>query len=429
MIGCNYLNDFNGLKFHISGSASKSTSINILELTHKFIKFLIIKILNQNGHLIITFGSEPKKEGHSLIFDYTILEAIEDFYNKNPGNAKSTVTAILYSSYKEKMPIERKPLFASLKKFSSFQIKNLPDLSSHGGNLRNEISKYTDVLIALGGSIGVHDLIKKCNQNRKIVIPLNINLEKPGAHRCIDMLNNGSLQLYPSSISDYIISEINKFSLTSNSDLHDSVNNILTLTYRLMNERGEDIISWIIRDIKSLQEKNRALQPNEDKYSIILVEFLRRNLKNFGYFAHSQEISGKTLKGYNDRESHGGMGELDIRIVDENNELRHICEAFILTYLNTSYITKHLNKIFDYDVNGLPINIIIVYSKALEFSSLWLKYLEFLNIFKWKYPLIDSNIEDLSESRDCPSEIKLTLTKHNRSGVICKIYHIFVNLK
>ncbi len=426
---CDYLSDFNKLRFHISGSIDNSASAQIIKLTHNFIKKLVIEILKSNGQLNITFGDELKVNDLSLIFDYTIIEGINEFYKDISNDEKSTILAILYHSYKSKIPSERKKLVSDLMKYNFTRIRELPKLSSYGGKLRSELAKKTDILIILGGSRGVNDLVEKCIQENKIIIPLNIELGKPGALNCIDMINKRILNFYPLNIKDYIISEIAKFCLKTKLDIEVAIDRILNLAFILIEEKGEEVVKLIIKDLKSLQEKNRAIKPDEDKYSIILVEFLRRSLKSLGYFPHTQEPSGKTKKGYDDQLTQGGMGELDIRIVDKNNELKHICENFILTYLNSSVISEHLNKLFDYDVIGLSVNIIIVYSKTDNFFTLWMKYLDYLKNFDWKYPLSDFSIEDISEQRDCPAEIKLTVTKHHREGIICKLYHIFVNLK
>ena len=52
------MDDFTGIKFHIAGSANKNISIEMLKITHIFIKKLVADILRKNGELVITFGSE-----------------------------------------------------------------------------------------------------------------------------------------------------------------------------------------------------------------------------------------------------------------------------------------------------------------------------------------------------------------------------------
>ena len=207
------MSNFNKLRFHISGSIGSSTSAELIKLTHDFIKKLVIEILKRNGHLIITFGEELKVDDLPLIFDYTIIEGIKEFYLNNLNEEKPIVFTLLYHSYKNKIPLERKLLVSDLMKYDLVRIKELSQLSSHGGKLRSELSKKTDVLIILGGSQGVNDLIEKCLQENKIIIPLNIDLGKSGTFNCIDMINRGSLNLYPLNIKDYAISEITKFYL------------------------------------------------------------------------------------------------------------------------------------------------------------------------------------------------------------------------
>lgn len=354
------------------------------------------------------------------------MEAIEDFYSKN--NEKPTVEVFLYDSYNRKIPSERRKLYSSLKKRDSVRFKKLSRLRSYGGKLRNELANNIDVLIALGGSIGVTDLIEKCQQQNKIVVPLNIDLKKPAALNCIDKMNKHSINYRPNDSSDQVISAINKFCLETKEDIEQSIELVLNLIPQLINDKVEDILNIIVRDLKSLQEKNRAVKPDEDKYSLILVELLRRTLRPYNLFPHAQEPAGKTKKGYDDQVIRGGMGELDIRIVDNNNELMHILEAFILKSLNTTVIKEHLDKIFDYDLNGLPFNVIIIYSKTNDFSSLWTKYLGYLAHFNWRSPLINNKVDEISEEIFCPAEIKACLTNHLREKQKCKIYHFFVNL-
>ena len=168
------MSDFNKLRFHISGSISNSISAELIKLTHNFIKKLVIEILKGNGHFTITYGDELKVDDLSLIFDYTIIEGIKEFYLSDLNEEKPIVFTILYHSYKNKIPLERKLLISDLMKYDFVRIKELPQLSSYGGKLRSELAKKTDVLIILGGSRGVNDLAEKCLQENKILIPSSV---------------------------------------------------------------------------------------------------------------------------------------------------------------------------------------------------------------------------------------------------------------
>lgn len=193
-------------------------------------------------------------------------------------------------------------------------------------------------------------------------------------------------------------------------------------------ELTEDkLLEILINDVASLQQKNRAIKEEEDKYTVILSEILNRSLAPFNYFTDVQDLSGKTDKIENKNPELGGMGELDLRFLNGNRKLSHIGEALVLHSINTDYTKAHLKKIFDYDANGLPVNFMIIYSKVKDFNSLWEKYSNLVKEYEFEYPLIDKEFVDLSEELTKYAGIKVGLTKHLRGGRICKLYHFFID--
>ncbi len=193
-------------------------------------------------------------------------------------------------------------------------------------------------------------------------------------------------------------------------------------------ELTEDkLLEILINDVASLQQKNRAIKEEEDKYTVISSEILNRSLAPFNYFTDVQDLSGKTDKIENKNPELGGMGELDLRFLNGNRKLSHIGEALVLHSINTDYTKAHLKKIFDYDANGLPVNFMIIYSKVKDFNSLWQKYSNLVKEYEFEYPLIDKEFVDLSEELTKYAGIKVGLTKHLRGGRICKLYHFFID--
>ena len=189
----------------------------------------------------------------------------------------------------------------------------------------------------------------------------------------------------------------------------------------------DKLLEILINDMATLQQKNRAIKEEEDKYTVILSEILNRSLAPFNYFTDVQDLSGKTDKMVNKKPELGGMGELDLRFLNGSRELSHIGEALVLHSINTDYTKAHLKKIFDYDANGLPVNFMIIYSKVKDFNSLWQKYSNLVKEYEFEYPLIDKEFVDLSEELTKYAGIKVGLTKHLRSGRICKLYHFFID--
>lgn len=187
------------------------------------------------------------------------------------------------------------------------------------------------------------------------------------------------------------------------------------------------LLQILINDMATLQQKNRAIKEEEDKYTVILSELLNRSLAAFNYFTDVQDLSGKTDKMANKNPELGGIGELDLRFLNGNRELCHIGEALILNSITTDYTKAHLKKIFDYDANGLPVNFMIIYSKVKDFNSLWQKYLNLVKEYEFEYILIDKEFIDLSENLSKYRGIKVGLTNHLRDGRICKLYHFFID--
>jgi hypothetical protein len=192
-------------------------------------------------------------------------------------------------------------------------------------------------------------------------------------------------------------------------------------------KRVNGIIESFTKAIKELQQRSRIPKPDEDKYTLYLKDLLNQQLQPHNYFVHCQEPSGKTPSGYDITQIHGGLGEVDLKIIDKkNNEIKHIGEALILDSLDKSYISEHFRKIFDNDPNGLALNFIVVYSKAKDFILLWKKYLEYVNQFEWKFP-IEHNVTDHSETILDSAEIKVALSEHLRQQKVITICHFFCN--
>ena len=116
------MDDFTGIKFHIAGSANKNISIEMLKITHIFIKKLVADILSKNGKLVITFGSEDSFHDLPLSFDWTIIEAIKEYiesFSKNEiAKIVTRIHLILYYGFYTKIPDSRNTLFNDIKEMT-----------------------------------------------------------------------------------------------------------------------------------------------------------------------------------------------------------------------------------------------------------------------------------------------------------------------
>lgn len=174
----------------------------------------------------------------------------------------------------------------------------------------------------------------------------------------------------------------------------------------------KSFFEYLLVALKQLQGLSLSIQKYEDSRN----SFVATMLTNKNYRVKDQTKWGiaKTQP-----------GEIDIKIEDENGVAFAICEAFNLHNFDKSKIKNHINKIFNYDANGLPENYIIVYSEK-NFIQTWQKYQTFIQTIDYKHKFID--FTDISNNPDINTDIKVGIARHKRNDRTIKIYHFFVKL-
>jgi hypothetical protein len=100
-----------------------------------------------------------------------------------------------------------------------------------------------------------------------------------------------------------------------------------------------------------------------------------------------------------------------------------IIEALNLDSLKAEYLTLHLNKIFNYDANGLAYNFLVVYFEGRNFGAFWKNYKGFVS--KHTYPCLWQRTEDGGLPM---TDIGLVKTVHIRNGREVSLLHIVVDL-
>lgn len=201
---------------------------------------------------------------------------------------------------------------------------------------------------------------------------------------------------------------------------------------KINNDRGIELsegklIDILVKHMATLQSSNRTYKEEEDKYTHNLSNLLNGSLNQFNYRSNTKELTGKTQKIDTKHPNLGGIGEADLIIYNERNEICHIGETLILKSIDKKYTEEHLKKIFDYDANGLRINFMIIYSKVSHFDILWEKYGELVKSYNFKYKLLRNEFTDLSDNYSPFASIKVGLTSHSRNNRMCKLYHFFLD--
>ncbi|WP_394903055.1 hypothetical protein [Clostridium butyricum] len=192
------------------------------------------------------------------------------------------------------------------------------------------------------------------------------------------------------------------------------------------------------------KDKNeQQISNKEDTYSLLLKEFFNAEYEQyFNILMQDQSRAGFT--GNIDKYGRVGMGELDLRIMNNNKEIS-IIEALNLDSCDTNNIKLHINKIFGYDINGNVVNFVLIYGTSKNPDKLWKKYELYLkNEFRndclksnINYKFIEAGIVkelDLFKEdnyiKDYETPYKLLYSKHENeeNGFKGLLIHIFVDV-
>lgn len=149
-------------------------------------------------------------------------------------------------------------------------------------------------------------------------------------------------------------------------------------------------------------------------------DYIRDIMETCGYNVKDQTRRGLSPTGK-------AAGELDIFIQDAGFPIT-IIEALNLKSLDTTYLDKHINKVYDYDTAGNYFNVILSYVTVNNFEDFCNKYINHIKVHIYPYPLTGVE-ENYYVNDNTYSDIKLILTKHNRNGKETLLVHICVSIE
>jgi hypothetical protein len=178
-------------------------------------------------------------------------------------------------------------------------------------------------------------------------------------------------------------------------------------TDTLTNDIVTDVISICVKLISNESYYNVS----EDRRNT----YVRDLLDEKGYIVRDQTRHGLSPKGKD-------AGIIDISIFKDGNTCVLI-EALNLSCLRKKYIDIHLDKIFEYDVLGNEINIILNYVTVSDFDKFITNYIGYMKERKWCYPLVDLD-EKCNEYKIPYSSMRVIKTIHKRNGKNTSLYHI-----
>lgn len=178
-----------------------------------------------------------------------------------------------------------------------------------------------------------------------------------------------------------------------------------------VNKIMKDLLSACVK----LQANSLYYDATEDQRN----DYIRDILDAAGYNVKDQTRRGLSSSGK-------AAGEIDILIQEKDFPVT-IIEALNLDSLNTTYLDRHIDKIYKYDASGNKFNIILLYVTVGNFLSFCSKYSKYIKEYSYPFEMI--LMEENVAFDNIYSNIKVMKTVHNRNGSETVLYHICVLIK
>lgn len=191
---------------------------------------------------------------------------------------------------------------------------------------------------------------------------------------------------------------------------------------RVLGVSGADLCKTkeVLREVLSacvkLQANSLYYGATEDQRN----DYIRDILDTAGYDVKDQTRRGLSPNGK-------AAGEVDILIKEKDFPVT-IIEALNLDSLNTAYLDKHIDKIYDYDTAGNKFNIILSYVTVVDFMAFCEKYFEHIKRYGYPFKMISINGNVLVDNISY-SDIKVMKTVHNRNQCETILYHLCMLIK
>ncbi|MCP4151664.1 MAG: hypothetical protein GY757_28230 [bacterium] len=249
------------------------------------------------------------------------------------------------------------------------------------------------------------------------LIHASLNMKKEQKHfqefvpcNCSACLNAEAPHLFPFDV----LKKMAQFgkSLTCFNSYEDVSPALLSGGYEIPAPEGS-LLQPLIVALSQLQGKGLKVHSDENSRNGVVALLLNAR----GFRVQEQILWGRSPSGK-------GLGELDLKVDDMDGKTIGIAEAFNLYGMDRTVISKHLKKIFGYDVHGLPENFILVYVETDDLKKLWKKYCEYLPEVDYPCKLI-GKIEPVTTGM---TDILCVRTNHSRHAGETSIYHLFINM-
>lgn len=240
----------------------------------------------------------------------------------------------------------------------------------------------------------------------------------------IDFLNHIEFRIMPNidgfAGSDYLIYQI-------------LMKEWLTEKRSYLNRKEQDFLFESVVSVASTFLDNvfeYKKSSDENKYNILIRDFLNHSVKHKGWYVKDQSMGGTTDS--DSQANCAGISSRDLIVLNEKGHHISAIECLRLKSVptdeeNDSDIKSHLKKIFRNEPIGISPLFIIGYCETKSFSKTWNKYLDYISKIDFE------NYQNIECTRDIKTNplmtnLKVARVKHVRETNVIEVYHLFINM-
>jgi hypothetical protein len=155
----------------------------LLRWAQDLLRRVVREHLESGGTVLTQIGADPcheREDGLRTLFDWTVMEACRDALDDGvvpvSADGEPLVRAVYIASGRRAVSERNEATLSALRAASALDLTPLPDRYLFGVMLRQEQAGQGDVLLTIGGGLGVEQLAQLYADRRNPVVPLDINI-------------------------------------------------------------------------------------------------------------------------------------------------------------------------------------------------------------------------------------------------------------
>ena len=164
----------------LSGTASRSCSVQQLDLAIRFVQLFVAEVLKAGGGMVVLVGDEkrgPAPDDGPRVFDWTVLRAVEEYVAVTTEPVRTYARVVMSDhTWSSKLDDGNRGTLTHLQQRRVVEFERIRREEFTGGEYRKLECELADGMIALGGGKGTYIAGRQMIEFGKPVLPLDLEI-------------------------------------------------------------------------------------------------------------------------------------------------------------------------------------------------------------------------------------------------------------